>query len=428
MSVSTKRSVHVVLGAGGSRCIAYVGALRALSEMGYTFESISACSAGTIIGALVCAGLPPDKIESMILQADFKRLRQKQNIFSVLLAFFRWPHAIYRNSGVPSVVQELLTSDPKLKDLPIPFATIGVDLVSNEFVIYSSETEREMLVSEAVAIATAVPFAYPPYQKGGRIVVDAAVATQCPIWLSALQKTKSPILAFTCLNERNVETPRNFGDYLARILSAGAESGDEAMLVVMPRLHRIEIPCPKVDSTDLSPSIEIKRALLDAGKKAVRDFNLESTIKTTSASGLMGSENLVKTTINNYYKEVIMDNRVSVGGNAIINIDSVLNNVQQSLEQSAGLASDKKSELADLVTEFRVELEKIKESHSQEAVLITQRLQEVVQGASQPPEKRNSSLLQLSSKGLVDAAETVGNIVPKLLTTAGLIAKFVVGL
>ena len=94
-----------------------------------------------------------------------------------------------------------------------------------------------------------------------------------------------------------------------------------------------------------------------------------------------------------------MNNSVNVGGSAIINIDSVLSNVQQTLQQSAGLTGEKKSELENLVAELRKEIEQIKVSHAQEATLITQRLQEVVQGAAQEPQKRNSTLLNLSGKG-----------------------------
>ncbi len=41
---------------------------------------------------------------------------------------------------------------------------------------------------------------------------------------------------------------------------------------------------------------------------------------------------------------------------------------------------------------------------------------------------RKQSLLQLSAKGLKDAAELVKDIAPTILTTADLIAKFIVGL
>jgi predicted acylesterase/phospholipase RssA len=37
------RAVHLILGAGGVRCLSHVGALRALRENGFEFASISAC-------------------------------------------------------------------------------------------------------------------------------------------------------------------------------------------------------------------------------------------------------------------------------------------------------------------------------------------------------------------------------------------------
>lgn len=427
MTALTPKAVHIVLGGGGIRCISYVGALAALAERGYTVASVSACSAGSMIGVLLCAGLSPKTIERLILETDLKRFESKRTLFSSLRVLFRWPHAIFRGSGASKIVREWLDADPKLMELSIPFATIGVDLVSNSFIIYSSKSESEMHVSEALSIATAVPFAYPPYQKGGRIVVDAAVATQCPIWLTALHETNLPIFAFTCRSERTVETPVNFADYLARIIEAGAESGDEAMFSMLPQLRRIEILCPTVNSLSFAVSSEMKRALLDAGHRTIRNATLEPA-PPSSADKSDRSHDFTKSVINNYYREVIMNNNVNVGGNAIVNIDAMLNNVQQTLQQSAGLASEKKGELEKLVGELRTEIDKVKEDHAQEASLISRRLQDVVEGASQPEGKRNSGILNLSSKGLVEAAETVGKIAPKLLSTAGLIAKFVAGI
>ena len=48
-----------------------------------------------------------------------------------------------------------------------------------------TETHPEMRVAEAVEIATAIPLAYPPHQVGDRLIVDAAIATQSPVWLTA---------------------------------------------------------------------------------------------------------------------------------------------------------------------------------------------------------------------------------------------------
>jgi NTE family protein len=426
----SEKRIHVVLGGGGSKCVAYVGALRALSSKVYRFESVSACSAGTVIAALVCSGRSLDEIEKLILKTDFKQFVRKRKWFFPF-AMLRWPYALCPDPEIRSIVRDILTSDPELGSLRIPFATVGVDLVSNRFVVYSSKSHATMPLSEAVSIATAVPFIYAPYQKGGRIIVDAAVATQCPIWLTALQEKMAPIIALTCSSERSVKRPSTFGQYLGRIVAAGAEASDQAILAVMPQLHRIVIRCPEVRSQDFGLSDEVKRGLMDAGEQAIKEaFDHPSAlVPVASEPDAKKAQETAQTVINNFFqKEVHMNPNINVGGNAIINIDSILQNVNQSIGANRSLAEDKKDELKQLVEKLQLDLDALKNSHVAEAGLIAQNLQTVVNSATQQPEQRNKKVLEISSKGLIEAAETVGKIAPGLLATAKLIGQFVLGL
>ena len=54
-STGHDRSVHLVLSAGGVKCLSYAGAVAALSEHGISFATVSGCSAGSLIGALLCS-------------------------------------------------------------------------------------------------------------------------------------------------------------------------------------------------------------------------------------------------------------------------------------------------------------------------------------------------------------------------------------
>lgn len=125
---------------------------------------------------------------------------------------------------------------------------------------------------------------------------------------------------------------------------------------------------------------------------------------------------------------VHVGHNIEVGGSAIINIDSVLNNVTQTIGAAPGLDSSQKSQLEALVASLKTELHKLPASHADETKEITGALEKAVASAARPPQERKRSLLELSAKGLKDAAELVGDIAPTILTTAGLIAKFIVGL
>ena len=120
--------------------------------------------------------------------------------------------------------------------------------------------------------------------------------------------------------------------------------------------------------------------------------------------------------------------KIIVGQSAIINIDSILENVTQTIGATSGLDSRQKTDLDTLVASLKADIEKIKTSHADEAQAITEALQKVVANATKPPQERKQSLLQLSTNGLKEAAELVKDVAPGLLQTAGLVAKFIVGL
>lgn len=123
-----------------------------------------------------------------------------------------------------------------------------------------------------------------------------------------------------------------------------------------------------------------------------------------------------------------MGHKINVGGSAIINIDSVLSNVTQTIGATPGLDSAQKSQLEGLVQSLRADLDKLAASHTDETKAIAEALEKAVANASKAPQDRKQGLLQLSAKGLKDAAELVKDVAPTILNTAHLISNFIVGL
>jgi|SRR5882672_6072146 len=139
-------------------------------------------------------------------------------------------------------------------------------------------------------------------------------------------------------------------------------------------------------------------------------------------------EKLVHEEKNFVFGDINMGHNINVSGHAIVAIDSPLNNVSQTISAADGLSTVQKSQLEEMVKSLRTELDGLKTTHPDETKEIADAVQKAVAAASKPPEERKKSLLQLSANGLKEAAELVKDIAPNVLTTAGLIAKFVVGL
>lgn len=119
---------------------------------------------------------------------------------------------------------------------------------------------------------------------------------------------------------------------------------------------------------------------------------------------------------------------INVGGSAIINIDSTLNNVKQTIGSAGSLNVSQRTELESLVEKLKTELDHVKAAHAEEAQAVASALEKVVAQASKPAAERKSNMLQLSAKGLKDAAELLKDIAPAVLSTAGSVAKFIVGI
>jgi NTE family protein len=67
----------LVLEGGGVKGIALVGAVSVLEEHGYTFNRIAGTSAGSIVGALLAAGMPTNDMIDIMRSVDYTRFQDK---------------------------------------------------------------------------------------------------------------------------------------------------------------------------------------------------------------------------------------------------------------------------------------------------------------------------------------------------------------
>jgi predicted acylesterase/phospholipase RssA len=272
--VTTSR-VHLVLSAGGMRALAYVGAVQAFESAGIEVVSVSACSAGTIVGALVTAGMPGGEIERLVLRTDFRRFASRSGRWARLAALRRWPFAPDSPPRFADLVRKEIGPGKTFADLPKPFATMGIDIVSGEYLVYTKETHPEMLVADALEIATAIPGAYPPHQVGDRLVVDAAIATQCPVWLTAaiepFFEERLPIVVLRSSRAAPVQTPRHLPQFVNSLVAASIAGGDDLLIRGNPRVNIINLPTGSVRTFQFDLGPQERARLIRIGRSTTQD-------------------------------------------------------------------------------------------------------------------------------------------------------------
>ncbi|MGN0234764.1 MAG: patatin-like phospholipase family protein [Paludibacteraceae bacterium] len=176
--MDTKRNVALVLGSGGARGLAHIGAIEELEARGYKITSIAGCSMGAMIAGMYAAGQLQDAKEW------FLRVDQQVILKMVDLS-------ISFNSLVKGerVIRELekVVPDQLIQCLNIPCAIVAADLISADEVVFRSGS-----LFDAIRASMSIPLFFQPVQRGHKLLIDGG--TLNPLPLNRVKRTKGDLL------------------------------------------------------------------------------------------------------------------------------------------------------------------------------------------------------------------------------------------
>ena len=171
-------SFSLVLGGGGLKGLAHIGALQALEEAGLRPSGVVGSSIGSLIAAAWAAGRSVDYMRERAL-----RLRRK-DVFQVAhtdMAFKRMQSpAVYRHEPLDHLIHELV-GDKTFDELTHPLIVNTVDINSGMQVLWGLPGLRYVPVADTVFASCALPGILPPREISGRWYVDGAVADNLPV-------------------------------------------------------------------------------------------------------------------------------------------------------------------------------------------------------------------------------------------------------
>ena len=157
--------IGLVLSGGGARGIAHLGVIKALQEMGISFDQIAGTSAGAITGALIAQGYSPDESLKIIESSSFVRhLRPTWNRMGLL-----------RIDTAVDLYKKYIPHD-SFEGLKIPLHVLAVDLNDGEQVVF----ERGELIRPVLA-SCCLPGMFEPMLINKRQFVDGGVLNNLPV-------------------------------------------------------------------------------------------------------------------------------------------------------------------------------------------------------------------------------------------------------
>ena len=162
------KRVALVLGSGGARGYAHIGAVQVLVERGYEIAGIAGTSMGAVIGALQAA----DKLADY---TDWVTSLGPRDVLRLMDASPFGGGAI-KLERVLGRMTEILGADTRIEDLPIPYTAIASDLGARREVWFTSGP-----VDVAIRASVAIPGVISPIMVNGRLMVDGGLLNPLPV-------------------------------------------------------------------------------------------------------------------------------------------------------------------------------------------------------------------------------------------------------
>ena len=173
------KNVALVLGSGGARGLAHIGAIEALEERGYTITSIAGCSMGSIIAGMYAAGQLKEA-KDWFLSVD------KQLILRMMDINLLSGNSLVKGERIIAELEKVVPDRP-LEELNIPCSIVATDMIHSDEVVF-----RTGSLFEAVRASISIPLFFKPVQIGARLLIDGGILNPLP--LHVIERTPGDIL------------------------------------------------------------------------------------------------------------------------------------------------------------------------------------------------------------------------------------------
>jgi NTE family protein len=158
-------TIGLALSGGAARGIAHIAVLETLELEGIPIHAIAGTSAGSIIGALYCAGMPLMEIKRILLDTKW----------TAILKFTVPRQGLISSEGIYSFMDSILPVK-KFSSLLFPFAAVATDLRTGEKVSITTGS-----IARAVQASCSLPIVFTPTVINKRMLVDGGVISQIPV-------------------------------------------------------------------------------------------------------------------------------------------------------------------------------------------------------------------------------------------------------
>ena len=282
---------YVCIFTGGSiRGGAYIGALRAMEELGLNNKCFVGSSVGSILATLYVVGYTPDELEAIFDDVNFDLFKDinlsfgKEFYISKGENFIEWLRENIEKKYYGALYKKEQNEPVTFKKLEKDLVIISTDLYKSEVKIFSKENTPDFEVAQAVRISSSMPGLLKPTKHENCLLVDGDLSRSWPIWkiVPSLLNYNIRILEFRLEGSKFRNKIDNTLDYLNSVYTTFSNfAADNVISTYKDRdkFDYIRLDAGNVYLTDFNLSLDRKRELYKTGYNSTINYFKNALIK-----------------------------------------------------------------------------------------------------------------------------------------------------
>ncbi|GAA2181500.1 patatin-like phospholipase family protein [Brooklawnia cerclae] len=159
--------ISLVLGSGGARGYAHVGAIRELEARGHEIVAVAGASIGALVGGALAAG----KLDEL---ADAALHLSRTDVWMMFRPSLNQAGLI-KPDRVMNALRRII-GDVRIEDLPVPYTAVATDLLSRREVWF-----HEGPLLAAIRASISIPSVFTPVMLQGRLLTDGGLVNPLPM-------------------------------------------------------------------------------------------------------------------------------------------------------------------------------------------------------------------------------------------------------
>lgn len=191
--VAAGRANALVIGGGGARGFAHIGAYRALIELGIPVDLVAGTSIGGVLGSVIADAADPAEVVKMA-----------EDHFSRVLDYTIPVVSLIKGEKIQEAARAHF-GDRHIEDLRKTFFCVSTDLTTSR-----PHLHRSGELVAALRATSAIPGVMPPVPMGDALLVDGGVLNNLPMDVARLAAPAGRVFAFDVAPPRG---PGAHGDY-----------------------------------------------------------------------------------------------------------------------------------------------------------------------------------------------------------------------